>query len=309
MKRALLIIMVFTFAAAGFCALNHAANRGAQRLQAEQLILQEETQLLAQAQNEVETATARVRDLKEDSEQSSAATLTDPVLIDLLLAKNLNGQPADAQRRLLAELGVDETSTRNYAIVSKSVLPDYYIAPLKRDRRAWQLTPELRGVLAITPEEEKSVQTAFETRFQKLSSWAHENVQREVGKNDTLVSYTIPSDAEMEKSLRGELLATVAGAIGQQRADLLQNFCQKYQVFEQDRGGPNASKLSIWKVPGAASLYYTFGPMSPGSAELGIRNATPIYTNYFPLPFHYVFPGGWEEIAQREGLQLRGAAN
>jgi hypothetical protein len=30
----------------------------------------------------------------------------------------------------------------------------------------------------------------------------------------------------------------------------------------------------------------------------------PIRTNRFPAAFRYIFPGGWQELAQREGLEF-----
>jgi hypothetical protein len=30
----------------------------------------------------------------------------------------------------------------------------------------------------------------------------------------------------------------------------------------------------------------------------------PIHTNRFPAAFSYVLPGGWQELAQREGIEL-----
>jgi len=197
-----------------------------------------------------------------------------------------------------------EVTTRDYVVVNKAVLGYCDIRPFKDWPSAWQLTPAVRSVLAITPEESKPVEAAFAAAQQKAADWAQSNLRWEGASNEMLISFTIPTDTQFERTLTNELFSSVANTIGQQRTELLRQYFDIYRIYEDGAIGSSTNKLSIWRVPGKSGLFYKAG-WDMGRWSAINTYPEPIQMDRFPVAFRFVFPGGWEEIAQREGLQLQ----
>jgi len=67
----------------------------------------------------------------------------------------------------------------------------------------------------------------------------------------------------------------------------------------------NTNKLELWRVPGKSGLFQRSG-WDMGSWSAMNTFPEPVPASRFPAAFNYIFPGGWQEVAQREGLEMAG---
>lgn len=304
MKKLLLALMILASAGAGLFALNHAAAHGRQQLQAEQTAWRTQAEALAQAQAEQAVLTAKLRDLQRQGQASAPAATLDPALADSLLTNNLPPGSPELQEKLLAAFGAGANSSAGYVLVTKAALKASTLRPLKTFPDNEKLTDAVRGVLAITPQEQQSVEAAFADAFAAAATWAKANVQRGGPSGDMLVRYTIPADTNFEQASTEKLFSTVNGILGQERNDLLRGYFQAHRIFEDGAIGDRTNILEIYRVPGQSALRYRAGWKWENAEAINTR-PEPIKLARFPAAFSFVFPGGWQEIARREGIELR----
>jgi hypothetical protein len=302
MKRILIVTSIVAVAGVSFCALNNSAIHDQLRLQNNRTEWIDQTQKLAQVQSEVEALSNRLRDL-QTSAQPALATVSDPALVDLLLTNDLSSLSLQQQNKLLAELGGTGASAGNYVLVAKSVLANSHLKAFKDFPDLSQLTPAARQVLAIQPEEQKSVEAAFADAMQRTGNWAQANVKRQGASSNLLVSYTLPVDADFAKGVNDQLFTTVSNVLGAQRTQLLQNYFGFYRIYEDGANAVNTNKLEVYRMPGKPGLFYR-GGWDMGSSSAMNTYPEPIRDDRFPAAFRFIFPGGWQELAQREGFEL-----
>ncbi len=303
MKKILLALTIFSTAGVCLVALSNAASRNQQQLLANQAAGFAQAQQLAEIQSEQVALVAKVGDLKRELRSSAATTSIDPDLADFLLTNDLKFASPEMQNRVLASFGWGGNSSGSYVLVSKAALTDSNLKPLKIFPNGEKLTDAVRGVLAITPEEQQSVESAFVEAFDALGDWAKANVQREAASGDMLVRYTIPADPIFSAAVSNRLFSSVGAAIGSERGELMRNFYQVHRIDEDGAIGERTNILSIHRISGPAELGYRAGWQWEGSSTIN-TDPQPIKANRFPYAFLFVFPGGWEELAQRAGFEL-----
>jgi hypothetical protein len=303
MKRVLLAITIFATAGVCLFALSHTAGLGRQQLQAGQTAWRTQTQQLAEVQAEQVALVAKVRDLKRDLQDGAAAAAPDSALADFLLTNDSRSASPEMQDKMLAGFGRGGNSSNNYVLVSKAALRTTTLRPLQTFPNGHKLTDAVRGLLAITPEEQESVEAAFAEAFSADAVWAKANVQREGPSGDVLVRYTIPADPAFEQPLTRKLFSTINAAVGEERGELLRGYFQTYRLYEDGAIGDRTNILEIHHVSGQPGLGYRSGWKWENSETINTY-PEPIKPNKFPYAFFFVFPGGWQEIAQREGFEL-----
>jgi hypothetical protein len=161
----------------------------------------------------------------------------------------------------------------------------------------------VRGVLGITPEEQESVEAAFAEVFEAVGVWAKANVQREGPLEDLLVRYTLPTDPAFEQALTNKLFSSINAAVGDERGDLMRAYFQTWRLYEDGAIGDRTNIFEIHRISGQPGLGYRSGWKWEKSEAINTYPA-PIKPNRFPYAFFFVFPGGWQEVAQREGFEL-----
>ena len=298
MKRIFLITGVLAACGAAFCALNSAARSNQQKLAQARIDWMEQTQKLTQAQSDIEAVSERVRDLKDRIPPISR----DAALIDLLSTNDFKDLSQEQQGTILSQLGASARSADNYVIIAKPLLANSQVKAFGAFPNGSQLTPEAKQILAISPDEQKSVEGAFADALQREADWARAHIQRSGASNDMLVSYTLPVDTNFANGLQTELYGTISNVLGAQRTQLLQHYFDNYRVDEDGALAVNTNKLMIYRVQGKVGLFYRAGWDMGGWAAMN-TDPEPVRTNRFPAAFRFTFPGGWQELAQREGLE------
>ncbi len=128
------------------------------------------------------------------------------------------------------------------------------------------------------------------------ATWALAHVQRSEPKEDVVVHYTLPHDNTL--SVSNKFAIELSRVLRRQRADLLLSSAWSWM---KDMGVLNEKPASlIVKRPGTGSdQQYKFQTqlqsLNSWDLRAGLR---------FPKAFLPIFPGGWVELAQREGFTL-----
>jgi hypothetical protein len=303
MKRILLVLTILAAAGACLFALSSSAGHGRQQIQADQSAWLTQSQQLAEAQTEQAALVTKVRDLNLELRNGAPTAAIEPALVGFLLTNDLKSASPEMQERILAAFGRGGNSSGSFVLVSKAALRATTLRPLKTFPNGAKLTDAVRGVLAITPEEQQSVEGAFAEGFDAAAVWAKANLQREGASEDMLVRYTIPADPAFERALTEKLFSAINAAVGDERGELMRGYFQTYRIYEDGRIGGRTNVLEIHRVPGQPGLGYRSGWKWEDSEAINTR-PEPIKPNKFPDAFFLVFPGGWQEVAQREGFAL-----
>lgn len=303
MKKILLALTIFATAGVCFYALSNTASHERQQVRAIQTAWLTQTQHIAEVQAEQAALSAKVRDLKRELRSGATTASIDPGLVDFLLVSDMKSASLEMQDKILSEFGRGGNSSSSYVLVSKATLTNTTLMPLKTFPNCEKLTDAVRGVLAITPEEQQSVASAFAEAFGAVAAWAKANVQREGPSGDLLVRYTIPVDPVFEQALTDKLFSTINAAIGDERGELMRKFFEYWRISEDGAIGERTNILSIHRISGQPGLGYRAG-WKWGDSETINTYPEPIKPKNFPDAFLFLFPGGWQEVAQREGFEL-----
>ena len=304
MKQILIALTLFSMAAVCLVALGSSANHSKQALQVIQADWLTRTQQLAEIRAEKELIEAEISDRKINQPGSHAASGIDPELSEFLLTKDLKSASPEMQNRLLASFGPGEKSSARYVLVSKATLQDSNLNPLKKFPNSEKLTDRVRGVLAITPEEQQAVESAFAGAFEAVGNFARENVQREGPTNEMLVQFTIPADRAFREQMTTNLFSNIGSVIGNERGELLRKYFESHARTEDDAMGDRTNILSLHRIAAAPGFGQRSGWQWADGSESLNTYPEPIATDDFPTAFRFIFPGGWEELAEHEGIKL-----
>ena len=154
-----------------------------------------------------------------------------------------------------------------------------------------------------TPEEQQSVEVAFAEAFEADAGWAKANMQREGPEGNMLVRYTLPTDPAFEQALTSKLFSTIKAAVGEERGDLLRAYFEQYRLYADGGIVDRTNILEVHRLSGQPGLGYRSGWKWENSEAINTY-PEPIKPNRFPAAFFFVFPGGWQEVAEREGFEL-----
>lgn len=304
MKKISVALTLFLISAACLVALNQSVNQQARALQATQALWQTQTQQLAETHAQVDALAAKTRDQKQELHNLMAASPTEPAAAADLLTNDVRHAPPESQTRWLESFGPGKNSTANYVLVSKAALAKSDVRPLKSFPNNAKLGDAVRGLLAITPDEQLAVESAFTNAYTAIAAWARENVQREGPTGDLLAQYSIPADAAFRGTLMTNLFSDINSAIGVERGDLLRKYFDSYALYEDAAIGDRTNILAIYRSTNSPGYAYRAGWRWANHSEAINTFPEPILPNRFPLAYRFVFPSGWPEVAQREGFDL-----
>ncbi len=303
MKNFIIALMLFSIMGVSLAALKQSASRQEHELQSNQAAWQVQIQQLAEIHAEIQRFQMKINELEPTLSTDVQTTVMDPELRAFFRTNDVQYASLQLQNRVLASFGAGGNSSESYVLVSKASLADAHLKPLKLFPDSEKLTDDVRGVLAITPEEQQFVESAFATAFSNMGVWVRENVQRDGPVGEMVVSYTVPANQVFHEATISQLFSTVNSGIGTERGELLRNYFEHYRIYEDGAVGDHTNLLSIYRISAAPGYGYRSGWRS-ANAEAINTYPEPIKPEKFPAAFRFLFPSGWKELAQREGFEL-----
>jgi hypothetical protein len=316
MKRALLAILILATGTTVFCAF-HATNTGLrQELASQQAAWQIQTQQLAQLRLEKQQIFEHWSDARQLlAAQPPLAALTQ-LAEKILSGASLQNLSAAESEQLLAELGFNWSTTGDYLIVSKKSLERISFDGMK----SVKLTDVARAVLAISPAEQAVIETMTQQLGDTRAAWVKEHAQRTEPSGDVLAQYSLPVDAEFSQSQLAIFTNGIFSALGTERAQWLQAHSHGWMLDVGLRTGQDFSKvpeelratmptseyetqpttLTVERYKSGDEWRLNYRLKQAGNSMM--TSVSPWQS--FPEAFRPIFPGGWEELATREGFEL-----
>jgi hypothetical protein len=238
-----------------------------------------------------ETLRAAVLDKKNRLKDAMNHQEISPELLRLLDGDESKGNLA-AWAELRRELGIGWDASPDYVLVSKAAIKDLEYQKLVSARRVTDIASDLLG---LSPGE----QSGLASIIQRVRDGQTRQVQRTEPSGDIVAQYTaLPMDPAVATSLSNSFSAGITGVVGQERADFL--LPQAWRELSSDLAPSAADTLTIRRtiVDGESDLIWE---TRQGSQV----NTQPVrYATYPSMWFLSVFPGGWDDLAQREHFEL-----
>jgi hypothetical protein len=295
MKRLVLALAILASAAGVVGALHHAASQYQRVADDQTQVLMRETRLVAQARTRFTSITEQVRDLKQKLRTLRAiAAGSDPGALGIR-AGSAHLSPAQSEQ-LLAELGFNWASTGDYLIVSKDTLRAISVSGLRGTR----LNQTACDVLAITPDERANIETTTQALVDQYKAWAQEHIRREEPSGDIVAKYTLPQDSALSQSLSNSFASGITATLGQERGNLLLDYCSSW-MMELGLGGGGGNSILTVKRYGSGDDSHLSLVLDYSGSHMS-TDVSPYQE--FPGAFLPLFPNGWPDLAQREGFAL-----
>jgi hypothetical protein len=316
MKRALLAMIILTAGTIVFYSLRSASAGIRDQVVAQQAAWQAQTQQLARLKVEQEQVQMQVTETKKRLAELPKPPQRDQLMEKVLSADGLKNLSAVESEKLLAELDCNWNTTGDYLVVSKKSLDGIDYEAMK----SVKLTAAARETLAINPAEQAAIEGMTKQLGEAQSDWAKSHVQRTEPNGDVLAQYSLPVDSDFSKVQLATYTNGIYNALGEQRALWLQNHSLDWMQTFGLLTGPGPSDKGAEVVAAASSPEYKSQPTtmtlsrshtgdnSQISYELQQAGSTmsTVVSPWQPFPeaFRAIFPGGWKDVAEREGFEL-----
>jgi hypothetical protein len=304
MKKLLLAVLILSAGVVGFGGLRRAAERArnaVERDRAEWSGVARRVEALEQLavglQADVKAKQARL-------DQLSAQTRFSPELLQALERNPDSHGPTSVMAGLRERLGINWSASPDYVLVAKSVLKDLGLSAI--DLHGKLKTPACT-VLALTPEEHAAIEGAMRQAEAEHAAWTVTNVLRIEPSGDVVAHYTIPANRDQARTILEPLIAKVNAAIGAERMALLRAYAGGWFVGLGTLGDQDTTLIVRRYREGNRSRLACEFRSEPvegdpdGDRNMGVGELT---REPIPSAFRAVFPGGWRELAEREGFAL-----
>jgi hypothetical protein len=298
MKRIRLLLLILALAAVCVYGLSQRANDARRELGVLQDGLVLKLQRLEAIQTQKTALEMKIHDLSAAIGRSEPVAPVDMAVSEIIRTNGLACMPSKMRSAFLAGLGFTWQSSDNYVLVHKAALKGVRPNLFKMGGKVAEVADLACAVLSIISEERQQVDAAFANSWGEFAAWARENIQRDGPSGQMLVRFTIPGSEQIAQILTNHLFSNIAGAIGSERAESLGSFASGWG----------------WPAPYFAGVTNTLAVLQQagtgGKSELLCQRSgcsevtTKIDPQHFPPPWEKIFPGGWTEIAQREGFEL-----
>jgi len=292
MKKLLLVISILGGGAVSFAALHRTANRAQAMGQAYETELGAHTNRMTELEQTNALLRAEIVNYQAQWRRATAGPSGSP---EPSVGTEDLGFEADAATRTEwrqhYDIGWD--SSADYVLVSKRVLKGLPLQPFDFNGR---LTGTVREVLAVSAEEQAQLNTTRQwVRAEVLAS-----VERTEPVGDIVAQYSFRADAALEQSISNHFSASLTSALGPQRAELFLD-----QAWRDLRGKLPATREDIVTLTIRRSGSVEEPTLSCELKQGGTSHSAPVHYGHYPSPwFGLLFPGGWRELAQREGFEL-----
>jgi hypothetical protein len=239
---------------------------------------------------------------KASLKQASTPAAVSPHFLDLLQARTIRKWPKPVLAELREHLGISWESSAKYVLVSKE---SYRLIRLNGIDSEGKLNPNVCAVLAITPTESAGLEATIQRIEAEYTASLKTNVLRIEPAGDILAQYTIPANHKLAQRLEKEYSESMEAAIGAERAALLGDYSDQYWFYERGTLGQKDFTFTIRRDRSNSQrllLYQYEGP--PDAQGSGGVSVIVSVADDFPELLRPFFPGGWREVAEREGFEL-----
>lgn len=301
MKRILTILSILFAGALAFGwirAREQSATRISEQLQQQQV---EWRSNLETAQAEQKAARAAIKEPKRPA-TARASDSPSPAVVEWLAAGDFSSIPPSLVPEVRTLLGLAEDTGSDYVLISKPTMETLRPpSPGKKDT----LSDGLCALLSIGPGQRSKIQMALTDARKEFANWGRENVVRETPGEEAVVRYTLPAGSDFADALTNRLMSSISNEIGVERSSLFRTYAETWFQIEMGYLGGVTNTLSVLKKPddnGEQALYYKLTRQGANSSMS--EGPGKIVPDLFPPAWRNVFPGGWPEVAEREGLEL-----
>jgi len=300
MKRIALILSVLLFGTASFGWLRVREKSSAAMIdnfQAEQATLKQQSE---ESRTEQRTIRKTMASAAKEPPVSPNNPFS-PGLAAWLASGDFSNLPKPLVPELRDRLGLSDNVDRDFVLVSKPTMETLRPSSPRQDDK---LSDSLCALLSIDPEQKTQIELSLTRARQEFAEWARKTIQRTGPNDETLVSYSLPADDAFANSLTNRLLSKVSDLTGTERAALFRTYSESWFQIEMGYLGGVTNTLSVFRMPvsdGQSILAYKLSRTGPFSS---MSQNGEINADYFPPAWKNIFPGGWQELAQREGFSL-----
>jgi hypothetical protein len=296
MKRLLIAFGIFAAATVLVRALRSETVQAAKATIDRRELWRVQSRHLEEMRGERDQLRERTREAKRQAAEQAPVRTPDELAAEFTASGLKNLSPEKAER-LLAELGFNWTSTGDFLVVSKTSLPEIGVSAI---RRGGTLGAAARAALAITPDEQATIEAETQRLASEYNSWVQTHAQREEPSGKIVAKYVLTADPEYSETASNAFAGVTLSTLGPQRAALLQQYSWNWKeslgMFVPAPGDNDATSLTIRRDGDSLMLELR---QSMSSMSCTVSPAQPM-----PEPFRPLFPGGWKELAEREGFEL-----
>ncbi len=316
MKRAIIVIIVWSAAAALYFYLRQATAADGRDLAARAAAWQNQMEQVEQLQIHQQQIRQHLAEAKQALALQPARSPLDQLKQKVLSGASWRSFTPAEYEQLLAELGLNWNTTGDYVILSKKSLDDIGFGSLY----GIKVTSTVIGTLALTDDEQSSINDLAKQISDARIAWDQQHLQRTEPSGNIVAEYSLPVDADFSQSQRAIFTNGIVNILGAQRAGWFQNQSQQWQldnglVVSQDFANLPADFLQSLpdsvRTPQPTTMILEAN-QSGNETQINLtlkqsgNTMNTTISPYQPVPgaFKPLFPGGWQEIAQREGFKL-----
>jgi hypothetical protein len=295
MKKILLALLILCAGAVALARLNLLANQS--RTAADQS--RAESARLTREANELAAAAANLR-AQADNKKSRLAELALSPGSSSATA-NAPGDPSRNSRsakpsELLRRLGIGWNNSPNYILMSKAALKSMYLRGIESNGA---FTPTACAILGLTSAERATVEAAMKRAEAQHADWAKTAVQRVEPAGEVVADYRLPANPELAHQIQEEGTALLGETLGRDRMVLIHDYARAW-INEHEFLGESSVRLTVRRHTDGTQppLWQMYEYGHGGGASGYLRSGD------FPQFLRSLFPGGWPDLAQREGFAL-----
>jgi hypothetical protein len=296
MKRLLIAFGIFAAATVLIRAMRNEIVQAAQATATRRELWRVQSKRLEEMRGERDRLHEQTREAKRQTAEQTPIGGPDELAAEFA-ANGLKNLSAEKAERLLAELGLNWSSTGDYLVVSKTSLPEIRVTAIRRNTK---LGAAALAALAITPDEQAAIEAETQRLASEYNSWVQTHAQREEPSGKIVAKYVLTSDPEYSENASNAFAGVIFSTLGPQRATLLQQYSWDWM---QGQGmfapGPNDNGPTSLTITREGDSLMLDLRQSMSSMSCVVSPVQPM-----PEPFRPLFPGGWKDIAQRESFEL-----
>lgn len=296
MKKMLLALIVLGAGALAFARLNLLANQS--RTSATQSRA-ECARLTSQVNELVATATELRAQVQAKKTQLAEAPL--PSVAGPDAAGALSGDPSKGSRRatpaeLRQRFGIAWNNSADYILVSKAALKGISLIGIESNGT---FTPVACAILALTSTERATVEGALAHAAAEHEAWLKTAMQRVEPAGDVLADYRLPANPMLALQIEHRGMPLLTETLGPERAKLVYYYAGSW-IFQHGTLGAKSIRCTVRRRTQGTQPVLCYQQEEQGGDSVGGE----VSPGSFPDLFRSVFPGGWRDLAQREGFAL-----
>jgi hypothetical protein len=296
MKKLFLVFVIFAVGTSLFCAFQSTTIQLRNHAAADLENWQAQTQRVAQMRIERESLEEHVQSSTRELNILQHVAMSRSVKDKFIPKVGQRLSPAEREK-LLSELGFDWNSTGDYLIVSKETLERIGLDGMKGSK----LSDVVSEVLAITPGEQAAIDGMTAQLTADYKTWAESHVHRNEPSGDVVASYSLPVDAEFSQTLSNAFVGGVLGTLGNERGNLLLDYSRSWMISlgMENFGTTPPATMIVKRYPNGDDRLSLETKQAGNTMRTDVSPWQP-----FPEAFLPLFPGGWADLAKREGFEL-----